>query len=126
MKMGRTPPDKKLCHTDFAVRLQTILEPQRIERRFEGKKGAASYVREVAQMVGGRDCLAPPRLPPMHVQRHIIEKRQEHKQRVFDAKRKTAQQRVEAKIAKADHEAAKRIEARHAEMKHRQERLRHP
>jgi hypothetical protein len=40
---------------------------------------------------------------------------------VFDAKRKAAQNRVEAKVAKADPEVAKRMKALRAEMQRRQD-----
>jgi hypothetical protein len=128
VKMGRLgkydAPEKGQSHVEFAVRLQAILEPVRIERRFKGKKGAAQYVREGAKMVGGRDCLAPPKLPPLEVriamQRRAYEKRIEHRQRVVDAKRKATQQRIEAKIAKVDREVAERMEARRAESYARQ------
>ncbi len=126
-KMGKLgkydAPEKGLAHVEFAVRLQAILEPKRIERRFEGKKGAAGYIREVAMMVGGRDCLAPPRLPPLEariaMERRAYDKMIDRRQRVADAKRKVAQERIEAKIAKADREVAKHIEARREEMKRR-------
>ncbi len=122
MKMGKKPPDKKRRHTEFAADLRGILEPKSVPI-FKSKQEAASYVREVAKMVGGRDCLAPPKRLPMHVQRHITEKWREHRQPVCDSKRKAAQERITAKIAKADHEVAKHIEARREEMKRR---LQHP
>jgi hypothetical protein len=117
--MRTAAPDKKLCHTEFAVRLQAILEPERIERRFKSKKGAADYVREVAKMVGGRDCLAPPKMPPLYMQKRAYEQRIERVQRVRDAKRKASKERIGQKIAKADREVADRIEACRAEMQAR-------
>ena len=93
-RMGKAAPEKKLPHIEFAIRLQAILEPARIEARFKTKKEGSSYVRAVAMMVRCRDCLAPPSIPPVEVQRRAHEKNIERQQRVFDRKRKAERKRV--------------------------------
>jgi hypothetical protein len=116
MRMGKTAPDRGLRHTEFALKLQAILEPKRIEPRFKTKKEAARYVREIAKAVDGRDILdAPPRWSPLHAQKIAAAKRQERQQRVFDGKRKAAQHRIEAKIAAADQKQAEHMAERRAE-----------
>jgi hypothetical protein len=115
-RMGKAAPEKKLPHIEFGIRLQAILEPERIEARFaKTGKAAAAYVRGVAQMIGGRDCLAPPRMPPVEVQRRAHEKKIERQQQMFDRRREAEQHRVEAKIAKVDREIAERMAARRVE-----------
>ncbi len=99
-RIGKAAPEKKLPHIEFAIRLEAVLEPNRIEARFaKTRRAAAAYVRGVAMMVGGRDCLAAPRVPPVEVQRRAHQKKIERQQRVFDGKRKAERHRVEAMIA---------------------------
>jgi hypothetical protein len=116
-KLGKTPPDKKRRHVEFAADLCAILEP-RSTPSFKGKREAAAYVQEVAQMVGGRDCLSPPRPTPLQIQKRETERRIGRRQRVFDSRRKAQQHRVEAKIAKSDREIAERMALRRAETQH--------
>lgn len=115
-RMGKKAPERKLLHVEFAIRLQAIFEPDRIEPRFaKTKKAAAAYVRELAMMVVDRDCLAPPRVPPVEVQKRAHDKMIERKQSAFDGRRKADRQRVATKIKKADRETAARMAARRAE-----------
>jgi hypothetical protein len=96
-----------------------------ITRAGPGKARGADDLRIWAgrRLVGLSGDAPKPKRKKRNKRSKITAKRREHRQRVFDGKRKAEREGVEARITKADRDMAARIEERRAETKRRHERL---